>query len=361
MQKLRVGVVGCGNISAIYLKNCTMLFPEVEVLAVSDRLADRAKARAAEFGVRACGVQEILSDAGIDAILNLTVPLAHAEISRAAIAAGKSVYGEKPLAVTLSEGESLVDLAREKNVTLASAPDTFLGAGIQTCRALIDEGALGNPIGGSAFMVCGGHESWHPDPDFYYKEGGGPVLDMGPYYITALVALLGPVARVHGVAKRTFDERIITSQPKRGSRITVEVATHVSGLLEFSCGATVTIVMSFDGPGGTAHDPIEINGTEGTLRVPDPNTFGGPVRVRRRGAAEWREVPLRSGYAENSRGLGLADMARALRQNTVPRAGGNLALHVLEVMHGMHAAARAGAAYAVRHSCSRPDSMTAPP
>jgi len=250
-----------------------------------------------------------------------------------------------------------VDLAREKNVALGSAPDTFLGAGIQTCRALIDEGAFGNPVGGSAFMVCGGHESWHPDPEFYYKKGGGPVLDMGPYYITALVALLGPVARVQGVARKTFDERTIMSQPKRGSRIHVEVPTHATGLLEFAGGAAVTIVMSFDGPGGTARDPIEITGTEGTLVVPDPNTFGGPVKLRKRGAAGWTDVPLRFPYAENLRGLGLADMTRAIRQNAAPRAGGDMALHVLEVMHGIHAASGAGSVYAVRHTCERPEAM----
>ena len=182
---------------------------------------------------------------------------------------------------------------------------------------------------------------------------------MGPYYITALVALLGPVARVQGLARKTFEERTITSQPKRGGRITVEVPTHVSGLLEFAGGAAVTIILSFDGPGGTARDPIEINGTEGTLLVPDPNTFGGPVRIRKRGAAEWTNVPVSFPYSENSRGLGLADMARAIRQNAAPRAGGHLALHVLEVMHGIHAAALAGASYTVRYSCSRPEAMPA--
>jgi predicted dehydrogenase len=229
MEKVRVGVIGCGVISAICLQNCSTLFPELEVAAVADMMPERAAARAAEFTIpRACPVQELLSDSRINAVLNLTVPLAHYEVTRAALEAGKSAYGEKPLAIALEQGEDLLRLARRRKVTLGSAPDTFLGAGIQTCRALIDEGAIGRPVGGTAFMANGGWESWHPDPGFYYMKGGGPVFDMGPYYLTALVTLLGPIAAVSGLAREGFEERIITSEPKRGARIRVDVPTQTA-------------------------------------------------------------------------------------------------------------------------------------
>ena len=359
MEKVRVGVIGCGVISAIYLKNCTTRFPELEVAAVADMIPERAAARAVEFSIpRACSVQELLSDSGIHAVLNLTVPLAHYEVTRAALEAGKSAYGEKPLAIALDQGEDLHGLARRRKVALGSAPDTFLGAGIQTCRALIDEGAIGKPVGGAAFMANGGWEYWHPDPGFYYMKGGGPVFDMGPYYLTALVALLGPIAAVDGLARQGFEERVVTSEPKRGSRIRVEVPTHVSSLLDFRGRAVVTMVMSFDAPGGTGNCPIEISGTEGTLQVPDPNTFGGPVRIRRRGESDWMDVPLRFDFAENSRGLGLADMGHAMLSGGPHRASGSLALHVLEVMHGMHVSSDTGRRYVVRNSCERPEAVT---
>jgi len=340
---MRVGVVGCGVISGICLKNCATLFPEIEIAAVADLRAERAEARRAEFGLpRACSVEELLSDTSIHAVLNLTVPRAYYEITRAALEAGKHAYGEKPLATELKQGTALVSMARRRGLVLGSAPDTFLGAGLQTCRAVIDEGSIGRPVGGTAFMVIGGHESWHPDPGFYYQKGGGPVLDMGPYYLTALVFLLGPVRAVSALAHKGFEELIITSEPRRGSRIPVDVPTHVASLLDFHSGAAVVMLMSFDAPGGTSHNPIEVHGTEGTLHVPDPNTFGGPVRIRRAGAREWTDVPLRFSYAENSRGLGLSDMCRAVMTGGAHRASGSLALHVPEVMHGMHVSSDSG-------------------
>jgi predicted dehydrogenase len=361
MKKLRVGIVGCGNISSIYLKNLTTVFRNVEVRALADIVPERAALKASEFGVpRSSSLAELLAADDIDAVLNLTLPRAHAEISLAALGAGKHVYGEKPLAIDLAEGEGIASLAAAKGLRLGSAPDTFLGAGLQTCRKLIDEGWIGEVAGATAFMLCGGHEGWHPDPAFYYKRGGGPMFDMGPYYIHALVSLIGPVAAISGQARAAWAERIVGSEPRRGERIAVEVPTTVSAMLDFEGGATAILMTSFDVRGGTSHAPIEIYGSEGTLLVPDPNTFGGPVRLRRRGASDFAELPLFFGCAENSRGLGLSDMAAAIEEGRPARASGELALHALEIMEGIHVSAAEGRRYVVRHRCERPAAMPFP-
>ena len=358
IKKTGVGIIGCGNISGIYLKNLTQVFDKVELVAVADLDMARAEAKAAEFPpVKAMTVEQLLADPDISVVVNLTIPLAHASVGKAILQAGKSLYLEKPLSVCLADGEELVRLAAQKNLRIGAAPDTFLGAGIQTCRKLIDDGWIGTPVGGSAFMLCGGHEGWHPDPEFYYKAGAGPMFDMGPYYLTALTALLGPVKSLMGSAKKSFDQRTIGSQPKKGQTIEVDVPTHVSGILEFEGGASVTLTTSFDTIGGTSHVPIEIYGSEGTIQVPDPNTFGGPVRYRRKGSQEWTEIPLLFGYAENSRGLGVADLAKGLVEGTSHRADGALALHVLEVMHGIHRSAETGQRYLVKNSCRRPQAL----
>ncbi|MDI6828220.1 MAG: Gfo/Idh/MocA family oxidoreductase, partial [Armatimonadota bacterium] len=307
MDTVKVGIVGCGNICGIYFQNAKML-EAIEVRACADIIPERAKAKADEFGCKAMSVEELLADPEIEIVLNLTIPNAHASIAIAALEAGKSVYNEKPLAITREDGRKMLDLAKSKGLLVGCAPDTFMGGGIQTCRKLIDDGWIGQPVATTAFMVCHGHEGWHPDPEFYYKAGGGPMFDMGPYYLTALVNLIGPVRRVTGSARITFPERIIGSEPKRGTVIKVDVPTHVAGVMDFANGAVGTIITSFDV--WAANLPrIEIYGTEGSLSVPDPNTFGGPVRIRRAGDKEWADVPLSHGYAENSRGLGVADMA----------------------------------------------------
>jgi len=353
MKKIKVGVIGCGNISGIYFKNGKKL-EILDIVACSDLYIDRAKAKAEEFGIpKACTVEELLSDPEIQIVLNLTIPLAHAEVSLAALEAGKHVYSEKPLAVTREEGQKILDLAKKKGLLVGCAPDTFMGAGIQTCRKLIDDGWIGEPIGATAFMTCHGHESWHPDPEFYYKVGGGPMLDMGPYYLTALVNLIGPIKRVTGSARITFPERIITSAPKYGTKITVDTPTHIAGVIDFENGAIGTIITSFDV--WAAQLPrIEIYGAEGSLSVPDPNTFGGPVYIRRKNASAWSEVPLTHGYSENSRGIGLADMAYALLSGRQHRANGDMAYHVLDVMHGFLDASESGKHYVVPSTCIRP-------
>jgi predicted dehydrogenase len=353
MERVKVGVIGCGNISGIYL-SAGARHESIEIIACADLDMDRARAKAKEHGTpRACTSEELLADPEIEIVANLTVPLAHYPVAKAALEAGKSTYAEKPIAVSREQGRELLALAAERNLLVGCAPDTFLGGGIQTCRKLIDDGAIGRPIGGSAFMMCHGHESWHPDPEFYYKLGGGPVFDMGPYYLTALVNLLGPVRRVASSAHITFPGRTITSQPKNGTRMTVEVPTHVVGLLEFVGGAVCSLGMSFD---TWAHrlPCIEIYGTEGTLAVPDPNGFGGPVLLWHVARPEWREVALTHGYAAQNRGIGVADMAYALRSGRPHRASGELAFHVLDVMCALHEGSGTGAWAEIVAQCQRP-------
>ncbi len=353
-EPTKVGIIGCGAISGIYLKNCGQMFPDVEVAACADMVHERAVAQAKDFGVpTACSVDELLADPDIEIVLNLTIPDAHASVAQAAVAAGKHVHNEKPLTVTRDEGKSLLAAAEANGCRVGCAPDTFLGAGHQTCRKLIDDGAIGEPVAATAFMACHGHESWHPDPEFYYKAGGGPMFDMGPYYLTALVNMLGPVRRVTGSARISFSERLITSEPKKGTKITVDVPTHVAGVLDFASGAVGTIITSFDVWGHNL-PRIEIYGTEGSLVVPDPNGFGGPVKVRKGGDDDWTDVPHTHGYAENSRGIGVADMACAARSGRAHRTNGQLAYHVLDIMHAFHDASSEGRHIELESTCDRP-------
>ncbi|WP_080840708.1 Gfo/Idh/MocA family protein [Cohnella massiliensis] len=356
MGKMKVGIIGTGNISGIYFKNGNR-FDSMEIVACADLDAERAKAKGEEHGIRGCSVEELLADPEIGMVINLTIPKAHASVCLQALEAGKHVYVEKPLAVTREEGKQVLERARQKGLRVGSAPDTFLGGGIQTSIKLIEDGWIGTPIGATAFMMSGGHESWHPAPEFYYQQGGGPMFDMGPYYLTAFVALFGPIARVTGSARISFPERTITSQPKAGQKIPVEVPTHVAGVLDFASGPVATLLTSFDIKGGSVLPRIEVYGSAGTLQVPDPNTFGGPVRICRAGSKEWSEIPLAYGYAENARGVGAADMAKAILTGRPHRASGELAYHVLEAMHGFHDASEQGKHYVMESACERPAPM----
>jgi predicted dehydrogenase len=354
MSKVKVGIIGCGNISAIYAKNLSQMFHQVELVACADLIKDRAEARAQEYQIPNVYTPEaLLADPNIDIVVNLTTPPVHGSICTATLEAGKHSYVEKPLALTRDEAQQVLDLAKQKTLRIGGAPDTFLGAGLQTCRKLIEDGWIGEPVAATAFMLCHGHEHWHPDPDFYYKPGGGPMFDMGPYYLTALVSLLGPVKRVTGSNRITFPERTITSAAKFGQKIAVEVPTHVAGILEFTRGPIATIVTSFDVWGGQV-PRIEIYGTTGTLSCPDPNTFGGPVLIRRAGTKEFGEIPLAYEYAENSRGLGVADMAQAIRTNRRHRADGALTYHVLDIMTAIHEAAEYGRHIDLDSTCEQP-------
>jgi predicted dehydrogenase len=336
--RLGVGIIGCGNISSQYLR-AMPAFDVLDVRAVADLRPEVAQRKGAEFGIPAVPVETLLADAGIDIVVNLTIPRAHVEVGMKAIAAGKHVYGEKPLGVTFPEGRALMEAARAKGVRVGSAPDTFLGGSHQTARQVVDEGRVGTIIGGTAFFATAGHEYWHPDPAFYYDVGGGPVLDMGPYYVTDLVNLIGPVARVEALSATPRKERVIRSEPKKGQMMPVRVDTHVTGTLIFASGALVQVTLSFDVP-QHAHLPYQLFGSEASLLVPDPNMFGGEVKIAMpRG--EWQTVPVSLPFADaNYRSLGVADMAHAILSDRPHRASGELALHVLEVMEAFATAAR---------------------
>jgi predicted dehydrogenase len=344
MRRVKVGIVGCGNISGIYLKNLTTIFRDiVDLVAVCDLIPERADGAKEKYGLaKAYYTDEaIMADPEIEFIVNLTTPDQHAPVNLLALDAGKHAYCEKPLAVTRADGEAQVKRAREKGLFLGGAPDTFLGGGIQTCRKLIDEGWIGEPVAVAATMLCHGHESWHPDPAFYYKKGAGPMFDMGPYYLTALINLLGPVQSVAGAARITFPTRRITSEPKYGEIVDVEVPTHISGILNFESGAIGTLTTSFD-VWTSEQAAITLYGSRGTLRVPDPNNFDGPIELLRAGERTWEGVPVVYGYRENSRGLGVYDACRALLVGETPRANCAQTFHVLDLMCAFHESASEG-------------------
>ncbi|MEV0587012.1 Gfo/Idh/MocA family oxidoreductase [Nonomuraea sp. NPDC050310] len=324
-----VAVVGCGTISHAYLRNLTA-FPDIEVIGCADLDVERATEVAAQYGVPYAGEPaEIIARPEVSIVVNLTVPAAHVEVSLAAIRAGKHVYVEKPLALDAEAGRALLAEADAAGLRVGCAPDTFLGAGLQTAQRAVADGLIGTPGSAITLLQGPGPESWHPSPQFLYQRGAGPLFDMGPYYLTALAVLFGPVTRVAANGSRAHTRRTIGSGPLAGTGFDVEVLTHVSALLEFASGATATSVFSFDSP-LPRHGFVEITGTEATLAAPDPNTFTGPVRLRRTGSGDWAELPV--GGSTAGRGTGVAEMARALAAGVPHRASGELALHVLDVM-----------------------------
>jgi predicted dehydrogenase len=351
-----VGIVGCGVISDVYAAKLQSL-PDMRVVACADLIPERARDLAAKHAIPlALEPEKLLRHPDVELVLNLTLPGAHAQIAREALAAGKSVYGEKPLALELADGVALLEQARAAGLAIGCAPDTFLGAGIQTCRKLIDDGAIGTPVAANAFFQSPGPERWHPRPHSFYQRGAGPVFDMAPYYLTALVVLLGPARRITSSARVTHARREITSQPLAGTFMEVEVPTHVASVIDFRAGPVATLVTSFDVQASRARN-IEIFGTEGTLSVPDPNTFGGPVQIRMRGDKEWRDVPLTHANAAQSRGIGLVELARARRAGRPGRASGELACHVLELMELAVAASAGGRHRNTTTRCERPAAL----
>jgi predicted dehydrogenase len=365
---VRTAVIGCGNISSIYLENAAK-WDILDLRSCANRTLSRAQSQAEKFRVpQAAPIADVLNDPEIELIINLTTPDVHAEIGLAALRAGKSVYNEKPLAVSREDGRLLLAEAEARGLRVGCAPDTFLGGGLQTCRQLIDAGEIGTPVGATAFMFIQGPEAWHPDPGFLYRFGAGPLFDIGPYYLTALISMLGPVRRVTGSARTTYPERTIGSGPKKGQTIPVETPTHIASILDFAGGPVATLVTSFDvavsaGAALNLYDAggalLEIQGTSGTLSMPDPNMFGGPVRIRRLGETEWREIPLTHAHTGNDRCLGVADLAYALRTGRPHRANGRLAYHVLDAMHAVLEASSSGQHIELTSSCERPAALPA--
>ena len=360
------GIIGCGNISDTYLRMAPR-FPALAIVACADRVADAATAKAAAYAITAVSVDELLADPAIDLVINLTVPNAHAEVTLAALAAGKHVYSEKPLATSVADGHRILAAVVAAGRRVGCAPDTLLGGGHQRARQVVDSGAIGRPLAATATYLTPGIESWHPNPAFFYQPGGGPVLDVGPYYIAALVNLMGPVRRVVARAATSFAERTVTSAPLRGTKIPVAVPTLVVGTLEFASGALATIMMSWDVK-AHGHNHIEVYGAEGSLIVPSPIFFGGDCRVSGGGGdPAWRDVPPGDlPFAElnwppeaprlaNHRIVGVVDMAEALQSGRPHRLGAEFALHTLEVMQAVQAAT--GESVAIASTCARPPPM----
>lgn len=373
MDKVRIGVIGCGMISDIYLTNMKEKFAEIiDVCGCADMVPEKAQAQADKYGIRLMTTEELLQADDIDLVLNLTIPAAHAQVSKSALLNGKSVYSEKPLAINVEDAEDLIALAKEKRLYIGCAPDTFLGGGLQTVKKLLDEGLIGEPISCNVSMLSRGPESFHPHPEFFYLEGGGPMLDMGPYYITAMAALFGPVKRVAGMGKSTYKNRIITGKSRTGEQFPSYVDTHISGLLEFENKVIANLTMSWDMQYSYWESKLplmEVFGSEGTIIVPDPNTFGGvsdmpfaepgtKVLVRK-GSGEFEEYPVEFGYIENSRGLGVADMAYAMKRGASHRATGDLALHVVEVLKGVLTSGKNDRFIEIKNSCRQPQPFPA--
>lgn len=370
-KSFRVGLIGTGRISDIYLRNCAAL-DRLDIVSCGSLNMDESRAKAAQYGVPQCSCpEEIIGDPGIDAILNLTVPAAHAEVSLAALKAGKHVYSEKPFVTDLADGRRILDLATSRGLLVGVAPDTFLGGRWQTVRKLLDQGVIGSPTGVAAFVPTHGVERHNPNTDFYYASGGGRLLDLGPYYLAAMVFCLGPIARVAGMARRTFPERMIENGPRSGEMIPVEVDTHCLSLIEFESGAIGQMMVSFD-VWESETPRLEIYGTDGTACIPDPdpgdgaNVFQGPVWVRTRATLRWTmrprpDAPAEWKVAENThglnfdaRGVGLAELAQAALDGRGPRASGALGLHLCEVMKGMQDSPRLGRFVEIESTCARP-------
>jgi len=352
--RMNVGVVGCGVIARHYVEHASA-FASFGVVACADAAADVAQAFGAAHGLKALEVDALLADPDIDIVLNLTPPAVHATVVRAALDAGKHVYTEKPLATDPADASQLLVHAERRGLRIGCAPDIFLGSEYQAARALIDDGAIGTPLSVSASMLTGGIATWHPNPDIFYGPGAGPLLDIGPYYFTAMAALIGPVRRVVGFATTRVTERAIEIGPRSGERFAVTVPSHTAATLELSGGVLASVIMSFETEDELVTD-LTIHGTHGVLALPDPNTFAGPVRLRQ-GRGEWRDVPVVSRGARDTRGIGLHDFAEAIVEGRPHRASGALGSHVVETACAVLEAAASGAPVTLRSDVERPAPM----
>lgn len=353
MEPVTVGIIGCGVISEVYMKNLSSCFSGVRIKSCADYLSGKSNIRAKQFGVLSVTPEDLLADPEIQVVLNLTNPAAHADVSLAALQAGKHVYSEKPLATDLAAAKQILSLAEEKGLKVGCAPDTILGAGLQTALKGISDGWIGRPLSACAFYTCRGHERWHSSPAFYYQPGGGPHMDMGPYYITALVAALGNVKRVSAMSNAGFSQRFFGVGDHKGERFPVAVDTHYSALLEFDSGCIATVMLSFDI--WAANLPrLEIYGTGGSMSLPDPNFFDGPVGVKGIGSDGFTQLPLLNPFHENLRGIGLAQMCKAIREGGEPLVNAQLAAHVLEVLLALEISAESGTMVTCETTCQRP-------
>ena len=355
MTPVKVGIIGCGNIFDAYL-TASKNFPILNIACCADLRNERAKAKADQWGLQQQSIDSLLLDKSVEIILNLTTPESHISVAKQILESGKHVYTEKPLGLNVTEGIELLALAKDRGLRVGSAPDTFLGGSHQKTRQLLDSWKIGDPLACTAFMMVPGHELWHPDPDFYYLPGGGPMLDMGPYYLTAFVNLLGPVTRVTGFGKAFRTSRTIATGPRASQTVPVKTNTHLSGVAEFMNGTLLTITMSFDVWQHT-HMPMELYGTNGSMLIPDPNRFDGEVKWSE-GKESWNTATIEFPYADdNYRSIGLADLAQAVRVGRPHRANGQLGLHVLEIMTGFLKAAETGTSIGMQTTCERPELM----
>jgi predicted dehydrogenase len=367
---ITAGIIGCGNISDAYLRRARA-FQAIEVVAGADLDPALAEEKALSYGIKAMTPDALLADPSIDLVINLTPPLVHAVVSSAVLDAGKHVYSEKPLAATIEAARDLMAKAETAGKRIGCAPDTFLGGGHQLARQLVDQGRIGKPIGGSARIMGHGMESWHPNPAFFFKPGGGPILDVGPYYVTAMVNLLGPVEAVAAMGTRGFAERIVGSEARRGERIAVEVLTHVEALLRFESGTVISLTASWD-MWPIDRYRLELFGTEGTLFMPDPNFFGGVIKVRGE-EDDWEEIdsadrPYAEPNRESKQGpsvadyriIGVVDMAEAIQEGRPQRASAELSFHVLEVLESIVTASDQRCEVEIESRCLRPEPLTAP-
>ena len=371
-KPFRIGLIGTGRISDIYIQNCSK-FDELEIVSCGSLDAEESKKKAQVYGIpRVQSPEEILADPNVDCILNLTIPASHAAVTLQALEAGKHVYSEKPIATDILDCRRILDLARSKNLKVGNAPDTFFGGRWQTVRKLLDQQVIGKPTGVMAFAGTHGVERHHPNPDFYYQTGGGPLLDLGPYYLTAMVFLLGPIIKVSGMARKTFDQRVIENGNRYGEKIDVEVDTHSLSMLEFQNGTIGSMTLSFD-IWDSETPRFEIYGEDGTICIPDPdpvhgaNIFQGPVLYRTRSESRWEFQPRPKdrgdwlvaenthGFNQDSRGVGLLDLYYAVRDDRTVRASAELAAHVSEVMHGILDAPGQGGFVAINSTCDVPE------
>lgn len=349
-----IGIVGAGVISEIYMQNLSTKFPNTYLVGVADVIPERAEKRAQQFKTVAMSNEELINHPDVELIVSLTPPLEHAKIGLAALAAGKSYYTEKPFATDREDGQKMINLAKEKGLYVGSAPDTFMGGGLQMSRALIDQGLIGTPIAVDAGIRNHGMEAWHPEPDFFFAPGAGPLFDVGVYYVTAMATILGPYKSVSALARATFPERTIGNGAREGEKIPVTTPTHISAVMEFESGVIGSLTASFD-LWETEFARLTIYGTEGTLRLPDPNTFGGPIQYLQGGTDTWVDIPVTVPNQENGRGLGANDLATRIREGGKSRVDGSLGFHVLDFMTSVLESAADGERKEVKSTFDRPE------